>query len=114
MRKITLAIIVVLVIALMYVAYNTFTKPTTEEAAGVSVATPGVAVDTSATSNDFLTLLNNLKSVRFSNALFEDQAFNSLEDFHKELPDRPVGRENPFAPFSNQAQVQFNQSTSTR
>src|SRR5436305_950463 len=119
MRKIFTIIIAVLALALVYTAYVSFIKPkasTDTDAAAVTRTAGDAALATgpaAVTSNEFLNLLQALKQVHFSTTLFQDPTFTSLQDFHKALPDRSVGRDNPFAPFESAAVVQFNGGPTT-
>lgn len=54
----------------------------------------------SAITQDFLTLLLNVKSITLNDSIFSDPAFNSLQDSSIILtPDGTQGRPNPFAPI---------------
>lgn len=97
-RLINLLTFILIAVALYY-GYRYFLKAPT-----VPEETPGVAVTTSATaestSGEFLDLLLSVKNISLSKALFENSIFRDrLQDFARELPERVIGRENPFAPF---------------
>lgn len=46
-----------------------------------------------------LGLLSDLREIDLDQSLFESEAFTSREDFSIELPDEPIGRNNPFLPI---------------
>ena len=51
-------------------------------------------------ADDFLTLLLTVKNIKLDDAIFSDNAFNSLRDSSIILtPDGSEGRPNPFAPI---------------
>jgi len=53
-----------------------------------------------AIAKDFLTLLLSVKNIKLNDAIFSDNAFNSLRDSSITLtPDGNEGRTNPFAPL---------------
>lgn len=52
-------------------------------------------------SEQFLAQLDLLSNVSFASSIFTDPVFrNRLEDFNKPIPEKAVGRVNPFAPIS--------------
>ncbi len=90
-----------------------------KEPAGTTVTTRPVATTGGATApgtirtDDFLALLNAAESISFESALFTDDVFLGLYDFQQPLPERPVGRVNPFAPF-NQNETETVKATTTK
>ena len=86
-----------LVLVLVYLGYSYFVAaPEVEEAPGVTVNTG----EGNTSSAEFLDLLLSVKSLSLSKSLFNNVVFRDrLQDFGRELPDRNVGRGNPFAPF---------------
>ncbi len=46
-----------------------------------------------------LTLLGQVKALNLDTSIFNDQAFISLQEYNKIIPEQPVGRINPFAPL---------------
>jgi hypothetical protein len=52
---------------------------------------------------DIAALLAQLKTLNFDEAFFEDPSYKVLYDFTLEVPARPVGRANPFAPVRGAA-----------
>ena len=60
----------------------------------------GLPDTNSAIAKDFLTLLLSVKNIKLDDAIFSNNAFNSLRDSSITLtPDGNEGRMNPFAPF---------------
>jgi hypothetical protein len=96
-RVTNLITLAVIVIAAFFGYKYFFVTPDTSETPGVSV----VATDGSTSnSSEFLNLLLSVKNLTLSKAIFDNPVFRDrLKDFGRELPDREVGRDNPFAPF---------------
>ena len=104
-------IILAVVTALGVFGYMYFFKgstPVTSDAglattAGVSTdpATAALAdADVSTTSNQFLTLLLDVQSIKLDNSLFANPSFTTLQDLSRPIaPDTNPGRANPFAPL---------------
>lgn len=97
-KRLVNLITLVIVIILIFVAYRYFVvAPAEEEPAGVTVST---GEEPNTTSAEFLDLLNSVKSLTLSKSLFSNLVFRDrLQDFSRPLPERSVGRGNPFAPF---------------
>lgn len=57
--------------------------------------------ETSAAERELLNTLLTLRTIRLEGQIFNDPAFRSLRDFGTEIVAEPIGRENPFAPLSN-------------
>ncbi len=55
---------------------------------------------------ELVSTLLALRAVKLDGAIFTDPAFMSLKDFSTQIVPEPVGRPNPFAPFSSAAQAQ--------
>ncbi len=53
---------------------------------------------TSPLSQEILTTLSQLHTIKLDPALFADPAFVSLNDFSTTIPPQQAGRRNPFAP----------------
>jgi len=53
---------------------------------------------TSPMSQEILTTLGQLHTIRLDPAVFTDQVFTSLTDFGVTIPPQQAGRRNPFAP----------------
>jgi hypothetical protein len=104
------------IIVAIYFGYQYWnTPPATPESAsllngGLSVQTAGVDasstddgrhIQSGSISEAFLTQLNLLSNVSFANSIFTDPVFRrALEDFDKPIPEKAVGRVNPFAAVS--------------
>jgi hypothetical protein len=111
--KIKNIIIFVAIGAVLVLIYIFFIKPAPDQGNLVSSNTvlPNVntsGVDTSppngtaSITQDFLTLLLNVKNIKLDDTIFSDPAFNSLHDSSITLtPDGTEGRPNPFAQFGN-------------
>lgn len=59
-----------------------------------------VANDAARDTQEFLTRLQQLKSLRLDASIFSDDRFRSFIDHRKEITDEPYGRPNPFAPVN--------------
>ena len=76
-----------------------------EEPNGIVSSTPSGEVaeldaENPSVAGDFLRLLLSVKNIRLDDAIFSDDAFNSLRDSSITLtPDGSEGRPNPFAAF---------------
>lgn len=70
---------------------------------GAVLATQG---DTALASNerDIVDTLLQLRAVSLSGTVFSDPVFSSLQDFGTQIVPEPVGRPNPFAPVSSNAE----------
>jgi hypothetical protein len=60
----------------------------------------------SATSQQLLVVLANLRTIRLNQAIFSDPVFLSLADFGVVISPESVGRRNPFLPFAGTSTVQ--------
>lgn len=56
-------------------------------------------------TQELLVTLSNLRSIELSNAIFVDPVFMSLTDFGVVIPQEPIGRRNPFAPYAGGGQT---------
>ncbi len=63
--------------------------------------------DTSAISQELLSVLLNIKNIKIDNSIFSSKAFSSLRDSSVEIvPDGQEGRVNPFAPIGSDPVVE--------
>ena len=101
-------IIIFLVVGIIFVLiYIFFIKQSPSTATLVSSSTTPTASDLAAgnsnpsVTQDFLTLLLNVKNIKLDDTIFSDVAFTSLDGSHSITltPDGTEGRVNPFAPF---------------
>jgi hypothetical protein len=66
-------------------------------------------------SQDIVSTLLQLRTVSLSGTIFSDPSFSTLRDFGTQIVPEPVGRPNPFAPFSSRSvNPATNSSTSTQ
>ena len=97
------SIVIIGGILLLAVGYATFFK----KDAPVMSPSPALVSENAPNGNslqeqsgrEILTLLLNLKSLKLDTSIFSDAAFQSLTDFGQSIPERPRGRDNPFAPI---------------
>jgi len=88
-------LLLIIVVILLFVGYTTFFKDKVPE----GLLTADDAGPAKAVERELLGLLLELKSIELDGAIFADPAFQSLQDFSKDLIPLPIGRSNPFAPF---------------
>lgn len=108
MPKIKNIIIFVAIGAALVLIYVFFIKPDPDIPVLVSsipnpIAQNGEALNrNSSVAGEFLNLLLNVKNIKLDDAIFSDDAFNSLHDSSITLiPDATEGRSNPFAPIGS-------------
>lgn len=88
-------IIIAAVVVIGFVLYSFFF---TGEDTSV-LTSENVSPSQTAVEQELISLLLELRSITLETSLFDDPAFNSLQDFSQELVPEAVGRTNPFAPF---------------
>lgn len=108
MPKIKNIIIFVIIAIVLILIYVYFIKPEPDTATLISssgspeVPAGAVTDNNSTITEEFLTLLLSVKSIKLDDSIFTDPAFASLSDSTIVLtPDGNEGRPNPFAPFGN-------------
>ena len=111
--------VIFLIIAIsIIIVYIFFIKKGPEEAPLVSVlstttTTADLSPNSSLLTQDFLSILLNVKNIKLNDAIFNDPAFISLSDSSILLtPDGTEGRLNPFAPIGSDPQVSAPLNTS--
>ena len=111
-KNIIILIVVAVALVLVYIFFikkaptqdATLTSSTTGAAVTPGAGTTSGATDTAAISEDFITLLLNVKSIKLDDTIFSDQAFISLRDSSIILTQTgDEGRPNPFAPIGSEA-----------
>lgn len=102
-------IILFLVIATVFILlYVFFIKKDSDEASLVSVSSESALSGEEGSSNplitdEFLTLLLNVRDITLKDSIFSDPAFSSLYDSSIVLiPDGTEGKPNPFAPLPSE------------
>ncbi|MBI2046296.1 MAG: hypothetical protein HYT28_02660 [Parcubacteria group bacterium] len=95
------SIVIVGIVLLLAVGYNTFLKPNASVSPNQVLVseTPNGESPQAQSGREILTLLLNLKSLKLDTAIFSNRAFQNLADFGQSIPERPRGRDNPFAPI---------------
>ncbi|MBV9349871.1 MAG: hypothetical protein JO026_03900 [Patescibacteria group bacterium] len=96
MKRGTLIVIIIVLLAIGFFSYSHFFGGSSEPLLATESGNGNPAVD-----QDLINLLLTLKNIRLDNSLFADPAYQSLQDFGKDLVPEPVGRPNPFAPLGN-------------
>lgn len=95
MDKFKKILIVVIIVGVAFALYTYFLKGDSS----VTILSPeriGEAQENSV-ERELLSLLIELRSVQLSGEIFEDPAFQNLNDFGQVLEPQPIGRKNPFA-----------------
>jgi hypothetical protein len=97
-------IIGIIVVVLLFVGYGMFkggdsSKPATGDLTRTTTSRSASSADVSAPGKQFVSQLLAIQNIRFNTSLFQDPAFDYLQDFSRELIEQDVGRENPFAPI---------------
>lgn len=97
-------IIGIIVVVLLFVGYGMFkggdsSKPSTGDLTRTTTSRSASSADVSAPGKQFVSQLLAIQNIRFNTSLFQDPAFDYLQDFSRELIEQDVGRENPFAPI---------------
>lgn len=102
------AIAAIFILVYFFFIRSSPSQPTLVSSAPVSTSpTAGgssavIPVGSPASTQNFLSLLLNVKTIKLDDSIFSDPAFASLHDSSIILiPDTTVGRPNPFAQFGN-------------
>ncbi|MBI3888502.1 hypothetical protein HY311_01780 [Candidatus Nomurabacteria bacterium] len=114
MPKIRNIIIFAAIAVALVLIYVFFFKPSSSDQANLVSSAPAtsdtgnsganIPNGTTLVTQDFLTLLLNVKHIKLDDSIFADPAFGSLHDSSITLvPDATTGRPNPFAQFGNDA-----------
>lgn len=90
--------LIVILIALIFIAYSLFLRGEDNDELLVSQGAAHTEGSTGAVS-EFLLLLQTLNRLRLDTSIFNDIAYRSLRDESVELVGQPRGRTNPFAPL---------------
>ena len=105
--KIKNIIILVVVAVILILVYFYFIKGNSDQTALISsspnpvLPANGANADSQITQ-DFLSLLLNVRSIKLDDTIFSDVAFKNLSDSSITLtPDGTEGRTNPFAPLGS-------------
>lgn len=114
MKKI---IIVIVIIAVAFVAYALLISGKKESSTGVTkqavgttsssaVAGTGSAAATlDGPGKEFVSQLLAIQNIKFNLAFFADPVFRGLQDWSREIMPQEVGRPNPFAPLEGDSGV---------
>lgn len=96
-RLINLITLLIILGGVFYGYRYFFITPAVTETPGVSVTS---STDPQSTNGEFLDLLLSVKNLSLTKSLFDNPVFRDrLQDYGRPLPERTIGRENPFAPF---------------
>ena len=82
------------------VSFYFYGKSSTQDTSMIGVVpNGGMPVDES----QVLSLLNQIRNLHIDTQLFEDPAYTKLYDYSVPIPEKNVGRPNPFAPLPGEA-----------
>jgi len=84
-------IIIILIAVIGYWAYNAFLSGGSDALLTTQTVSP--------LSQEILTTLSSLNTIRLDNTIFSDPVFTSLTDYGVTIPPENIGRRNPFAPL---------------
>ncbi|MBI5004619.1 MAG: hypothetical protein HZC04_00320 [Candidatus Lloydbacteria bacterium] len=96
------SIIIIGIGLLLWVGYATFLKKDSAVAPGTALVSEAALNGDSPeaqSGREILAILLNLKSLKLDASIFNNSVFQSLTDFGQSIPERPRGRDNPFAPI---------------
>lgn len=100
MDKFKKILIIVIIVVVAFVVYTYFFKGDSD----ITLLAPERIgeVQKSVVERELLSLLLELRSVKLTGEIFEDPAFQRLNDFGQVLEPQPIGRKNPFAPIGEE------------
>lgn len=93
LKKAKFPIIIIILLFLGFVVYN-FVFKEEEPTSGLSEE----EMSDRSSSQEFLPLLQLIKSVDFDDRFFTDKTFRSMVDFSQPVKEEKRGRDNPFSP----------------
>jgi len=96
LKKAKVPIIIIIALALVFVIYNKVFKKE-EVVDGLARTSDAENLGRKSPSQDFIPLLNLIKSVDFDDRFFSDPVFKSMVDFSEPIKQEDRGRENPFS-----------------
>ncbi len=95
----TFIALIVIVIATLLLFFYYKGKPSNDVSSLETMDTPE-SIDAQEAGNRVLSLLNTINGLKIDDSIFKTAVFISLIDYTNIIPERPVGRPNPFAPIS--------------
>lgn len=95
--KKTLIILIVIAIVGLIIYFYITGKPSDSSVS--SLETGESATDAQLAGTRVLNLLNQINSLKIDSTIFESPAYKSLIDYSVAIPERSIGRQNPFAPI---------------
>lgn len=94
-------VIVIVVLAVAFVIYSFFVKG--DEGDDLLVSSTAAQTPAAIVSNEIITALNQIESLRLSQEIFNDPVYLNLKDRSQVIPEEPIGKRNPFDPISSNA-----------
>jgi flagellar basal body-associated protein FliL len=88
---------IVVIIAAVAIGYFFYTG--NKAPAGDSLLQTQATPEANAVSSRILNLLNQIRSLKIDTSIFDNVAYQTLQDYSIQIPEVPVGRQNPFAPL---------------
>ncbi|MDP2650411.1 MAG: hypothetical protein Q8P16_02490 [bacterium] len=95
--------IIFIVLVLVIAGFLWFGLSDREPQTSTGLLTSQTNTEISASEQEILKLLLDMRSIRLDSAVFGNPAFATLQDFGREIVPEPVGRPNPFAPAAGSA-----------
>jgi len=93
-NKIILIVLVVIIAAFAWYGLSD-KKPSTSLLKNESRSNSSVQ------EQQIMQFLTDMRSIRLDNSIFKSKAFNSLQDFGRDIVPEPIGRTNPFSPIKD-------------
>jgi len=93
MQKNQKAVIALVVVAGLFVLYNTFLK---EDSSGPDLISESQGIRNLELGREIIVTLNRLKTINIDTGILEDPRFEKLQDFSQPLPKYSEGKQNPF------------------
>lgn len=93
LKKAKIPLILIVILFLAFLVYN-FVFKKNESTTGLTEE----VVTEKTKSQEFLPLLNLIRSVDFDDTFFSDKVFRSMVDFSQPVKEEKRGRDNPFSP----------------
>lgn len=115
-KIITYVAVAVLILVGVYWVYRMINRPPETPASGVVAVSNlgGVITPRADQASQFVSILNDIDNIDLKNRLIlNDKIFTSLKDFGRNIEERAMGRENPFAPLGGGTGTVANKTTST-
>jgi hypothetical protein len=92
-------IVVIIIVIILVIAYFYYEGGSSSGSGSLLVSQGG----DQSIGSDELNLLSQIQSLKIDTSIFKDPGYQALVDYSVAIPTEPVGRPNPFAPFTGEA-----------